>query len=74
MSERASAIGAIGSATVGAVSAVIVFSVNESYGTTYFISELFAGLGASLVTMIVLSIKYPSSDSEREVFLKIRTQ
>ena len=72
-SEKASAKGAIAAALGGGGSALIIFAVNERLDTYYFISELFAGLMASAICMLVFSYKYPSTSEERAVYFRIRS-
>ncbi len=71
-SERASAKGAIAAAIAGGSAALIVFIINEALGTYYFINELFAGLSASAICMLIFSYRYPPTDEEISVYYKIR--
>ena len=67
----AGAKGAIASMIAGGVAALTVFAINEANDTHYFVSELFAGLGASLITMWLVSWRYPATEAEREVLSKL---
>jgi Na+/proline symporter len=71
-SPAASANGAIAAMVAGGVTATMVFVVNESLGTHYFVSELFAGLGASALAMWLASWRSPATAAERDVLLRIR--
>lgn len=68
LSSRASAPGAIAAMAAGGVAAIAVFTVNETRGTHYFISEAFAGLAASAIAMWAVSRRRPPSAEERAVF------
>ena len=47
-SRRATGAGAIAGMVAGAIATVVIFAVNQSTGSHWFVHELFAGLGASL--------------------------
>lgn len=71
-STNASANGAIASMIAGGVTATVVFAVNEVLDTHYFISELFAGLGASALAMWLGSRRSSVTAMEHEVLLRVR--
>lgn len=72
LSISASASGAVASMIAGGLSAVAVFSLNEALDKHYFISELFAGLGASAVAMWFFSRRTLSTPEERDLVFKLR--
>jgi Na+/proline symporter len=71
-STSASGSGAVASMIAGGLAAVAVFSLNETLDKHYFISELFAGLGASALAMWFFSRRTPPTLQERDLVLKLR--
>ena len=71
-SPLASANGAIASMVAGGVTATSVFFLNQALGTHYFVSEVFAGLGASAAAMWLVSRRGAVTPAEREVLRSIR--
>jgi sodium/proline symporter len=71
-SASASAGGAIAAMVAGGVSATAVFIANQALGTHYFISEVFAGLGASLLAMWFFSRRGAVTAAEYEVLRRVR--
>jgi Na+/proline symporter len=72
-SINASAGGAIASMIAGGIGATAVFTINVVFDAHYFISELFAGLGASALAMWLFSRRSLATPAEREVVLRIRS-
>ena len=68
----ASAAGAVASMIVGGFVSIAVFTVNETFDAHYFISELFAGVGASALTMWYVSVRHPATARETEVYFQMR--
>lgn len=66
-SRSASASGALAAMIAGGITACLVFFVNKTQGTHWFISELFAGLVASTVAMMLFSRLYRVSPAETQV-------
>jgi len=71
-SASASAGGAIAAMVAGGVSATAVFFANQALGTHYFISEVFAGLGASALAMWLFSRRGAVTAAEYEVLRRVR--
>jgi Na+/proline symporter len=63
---------AIAAMIAGGITATGVFAVNGALDTHYFVSELFAGLGASALAMWLVSRRSPATAAEREVLLRLR--
>jgi len=71
-SKAASANGAVAAMIAGGVTATLVFVLNETLNAHYFISEFFAGLGASALAMWLVSRYSSVTEAERDVLLSIR--
>ena len=71
-SKAASANGAVAAMIAGGVTATLVFVLNEALDAHYFISEFFAGLGASALAMWLVSRYSSVTEAERDVLLSIR--
>ena len=71
-SKAASANGAVAAMIAGGVTATVVFVLNEALNAHYFISEFFAGLGASALAMWLVSRYSSVTEAERDVLLSIR--
>ncbi len=71
-SSRASADGAIAAMVAGGVSATLVFLLNQTFQSHYFISEVFAGLGASALAMYLFSLRSPVTAAEHAALACIR--
>lgn len=71
-SKAASANGAVAAMIAGGVTATLVFVLNEVLDAHYFISEFFAGLGASALAMWLVSRYSSVTEAERDVLLSIR--
>lgn len=71
LSPAASAGGALAAMLAGGAAAVLVFVVNETLGSRYFGSELFAGLAASALAMWLGSRLSPATAVEREVLSRL---
>ena len=71
-SKAASANGAVAAMIAGGVTATLVFVLNEALNAHYFISEFFAGLGASALAMWLVSRYSSVTEAERDVLLSIR--
>ncbi|MGI9294941.1 MAG: sodium:solute symporter family transporter, partial [Pseudomonadales bacterium] len=65
--KRASAMGALAAMLAGGVAAISVFSINSVYDSHYFVSEVFAGLAASAIAMMIATRLSPSTVEEQVV-------
>ena len=68
----ATARGAIAAMIAGGIASASVFTVNEALDTHFFVSELFAGLGASALAMWLFSVNNPITVDEQEVVKCLR--
>ncbi len=71
-SEKAGGKGAIAAMLAGGAVSIAVFLLNKSLGTHYFVSESFAGLGASALAMYWASRQSPATLEERAVLTRTR--
>ena len=58
--EKAGGSGAVAAILAGGAVSISVFFVNRTFGTHYFVSECFAGLGASALAMYLASRRCPA--------------
>ena len=71
--RRATAQGALAAMASGVGAAVIVYTLNTVLGTHYFVSEAFAGLAVSALTLIGVSLRTQASPEEIEIMRCART-
>jgi Na+/proline symporter len=71
--RTASATGALAAMVSGGLVALVVFAINKQLGTHYFVSELFAGIVASIIAMLFANHYSPSTAAERAVVDSIST-
>lgn len=71
-SEKAGGKGAVAAMIAGGVSVITVFFTNQAFQSHYFISEGFAGLGASALAMYLVSRRSPANGDELQVMRCMR--
>jgi Na+/proline symporter len=69
---RATASGALAAMVSGGAAALLVYGMNQYFGTHYFVSELYAGLAASGIALLVVSWGGTSSKQELEALSALR--
>jgi Na+/pantothenate symporter len=65
--SNAGGIGAVAAMIAGGVAALAVFAINTTLGTHIFTIDVFAGLLASALAMIIANHMYPSTAEEKAV-------
>jgi len=70
--ETAGGKGAVAAMLAGGAVSIAVFFVNKAFGTHYFVSECFAGLGDGALAMYLASRHSPATVEERDVIRRVR--